>query len=305
MKILYHGGTPDVAEVFVASIRNHPDHLIEFVDACDTSVGDRNVKWVLVISSQIGCPIGCLMCDAGGFFLGNLSVDEMWGQVEYMLTRQHYKPEECQKLKIQFARMGEPSLNDAVLDALLVIGEKLPNAIPCITTMTPQGREEWFEKLLLIKDGFRDFQLQLSLNSTSSFHRDWLMPKAKLSWEYLSDYGRRFYNHGQRKIVLNYALSKSLLVEPQIVRYHFDPKWFVIKLTPINPTSSAEENNVEYTEDEQSIAEQLLEMANCFKHHGFSVIRSIGDLRENRIGSNCGQSVKRLIGSTTAQQASK
>ena len=127
MELVSHTGRPDLAQIFVAKMRDSADYMVEFVDACDPTVGDRRRKWVIVISTQFGCPVKCLMCDAGGEFRGNLSFQEITSQVETVLAAHgDIDPDQCDKLKIQFARMGEPSLNDAVLDVLAWLRTSVP-----------------------------------------------------------------------------------------------------------------------------------------------------------------------------------
>jgi 23S rRNA (adenine2503-C2)-methyltransferase len=41
------------------------------------------------------------------------------------------------------------------------------------------------------------------------------------------------------------------------------------------------------------------ELISAFRREGFEVILSIGELEENRIGSNCGQYIQRALRSST------
>ncbi|MGC8604885.1 MAG: hypothetical protein ACP5VS_14545 [Desulfomonilaceae bacterium] len=55
------------------------------------------------------------MCDAGGEFKENLTFHDLKLQVTTVLSaHKEIDPKKCVKLKIQFTRMGEPSLNDTV-----------------------------------------------------------------------------------------------------------------------------------------------------------------------------------------------
>lgn len=295
MEILMNTGRPDLAQVYVAKMRDDPEYLVEFVDACGSKAGDRRSKWVIIISTQFGCPVKCLMCDAGGEFKGNLTLQDLKSQVETVFSAHHeINPVECAKLKIQFARMGEPSLNDEVLELLLWLKDRYPNVIPCIATMTPHGRERWFDRLLEIRELFHDFQLQFSINSTDDAYRDKLMPYPKMSWEWLGDYGKKFYRQGQRKVCLNFAISPDIPVDAHGLRDYFDPNCFVVKLTPVNPTSAGFENQLTIAED-RATAERILQRKSAeFQSMGFRVIQSIGDMEENLIGSNCGQAVRQM-----------
>ena len=215
MHIVSKTGNPDVAEVYVANMRNDADYLIEFVDACDTSVGPRLSKWVIVLSTQFGCPVKCLMCDAGGSFRGNLTLEDLMFQVQTVIAaHEDLDPHACSKLKVQFARMGEPSLNDQVPEFMLWLKNTYPRVIPCIATIAPRSRDAWFERLLEVRDGFDDFQLQLSINSTDEQYRDRLMPYPKMSWEWLAAYGKSFFRQGQRKVALNFAICPEIPVLP-------------------------------------------------------------------------------------------
>lgn len=51
------------------------------------------------------------------------------------------------KFKIQFARVGEPALNEHVLGVLEEIA-KYENLIPSISTVVPRGCEKFREELL-------------------------------------------------------------------------------------------------------------------------------------------------------------
>jgi 23S rRNA (adenine2503-C2)-methyltransferase len=295
MNIVERSGKEDLAEVYVAQRTDQTDRLLEFVDACDPTVGDRRAKWVVVVSTQYGCPVKCLMCDAGGDFKGNVTEEELMFQVETVfLAHPGLDPAQCCKLKVQLARMGEPSLNDAVPAFLLHLKQRSPNVIPCITTIVPSGRDAWFGRLSEMRHHFHDFQLQFSVNSTDDLTRDKLMPYPKMPWEWMADYGMDFYRVGQRKVCLNFALTPDVPVVPDKVRRLFDPDYFVIKLTPLNPTVTGRENGMRPTESTSAAESILAAKAQEFHELGFAVVQSIGNMEENLIGSNCGQAVRRL-----------
>ncbi len=74
----------------------------------------------------------------------------------------------------------------------------------------------------------------------------------------------------------------------------FDPNIFFIKITPINPTVSSKNNGLKtyYTskEEEHTIIENI-------KKAGYDAMLSIGEVEENKIGSNCGQHILNYISS--------
>lgn len=296
MRIIGEAGRKGLARVFLAEMRNDPGLMVEFVDACDPAVGGRDQKWVIVVSSQYGCPVGCLMCDAGGGFRGNLTAGEIIGQIEYAFKMNpEQDPKKCRKLKVQFARMGEPALNDAVIEAIHWLADTLPAAMPCIATMAPAGRERWFESLLEASEGFADFQLQFSMNTTDQAVRDRLMPYPKMGWGEMAAWGERFCRPGRRQPSLNFALSPGVPCQPGALGGEFDPRRFVVKLTPLNPTAAAGENRLECLEGWERAWGLVGQKAEEFSALGYQVIESVGNMEENEIGSNCGQMVRRRM----------
>jgi len=290
MKLISSLSIQGVATTYIAYLRQDRRNIIEFVESTPPPYRDRMKKWVIILSSQIGCRMGCRFCDAANYYYGNLHTEEIIEQVDYILTKNdHYSPDKTQKFKIQFARMGEPSLNMNVLDAMLVIRTRFKNYIPCIATIAPSGSEEFFKRLLMIRDEFVDLQLQFSINSTDDKFRDFIMPAKKMSLEWISGYIDRFYKRDKRKPVLNFAIDSSDSVNPEVIKRIFDPRKCIVKLTPINPTQSARRNIFDICENSEIINSRLKRVASKLSDYGFESIISIGDLRENIVFSNCGQ----------------
>ncbi len=292
MRIIGEAGRKGLARVFLAEMR--PGLMVEFVDACDPAVGGRDKKWVIVVSSQYGCPVGCLTCDAGGDFRGNLSAGEIISQVEQAFKMNpEQDPQKCRKLKVQFARMGEPALNDAVVEAIRWLAEKFPRAIPCIATMAPAGRERWFASFLDVSRRFAHAQLQFSMNTTDPEMRDRLIPYPKMGWPEMVAWGEKFYRPGSRRPSLNFALSPGVPVQAARVAELFDPAVFAIKLTPLNPTATAGESGLQCVAQGEQARRLVGQKAREFAELGYQVIESVGNMEENDIGSNCGQMVRK------------
>ncbi len=292
-EVIRSTGRKDLAEVFVA--RFSGNRMCEFVDGMDPSYS-KEEKWIINISTQFGCPVGCPYCDAGSAFEGNLRSGEMLETVEYVIGRnQRGLADRCAKLKVHFSRMGEPALNDEVLAAVRALRKLLPNPNLwiCVATTAPKEREKWFNELRWVKnDLFQGrFQLQFSLNSTSAEERNRLVPIPHLSMKEIADYGKLFFEKGDRKIVLNFALAKNVSFDEQVISSHFDPDFFCVKLTPVNPTFRGRKNGFETV----LRSYQDIELEKAIQHlrtGGFDVILSIGDAGEDDIGSNCGQAVQ-------------
>ena len=291
MKVIKKTSDSSLATVYVAE--SAPGQLVEFVESTQPPF-TREQKWVLVISTLFGCPVDCKFCDAGGNYRGKLNYDELLFQIDYLIREKYpdlHVPSE--KFKIQFARMGEPSFNPAVLQILEDLPGlyDIPGFIPSLSTIAPKGTNAFFTKLMEIKKEkyASTFQLQFSIHSTQKAQRDELIPVRKWDFNEISRYGKNFFDPGGRKITLNFALSTSTLVEAEVLKKHFSPEYFIIKLTPVNPTFKAVKNNLQTLITGNS---RHYEIKNRLEACGFEVILSIGEWEENLIGSNCGQYVQ-------------
>ncbi len=289
MEILYRQGDENVAEAYLAKFDGDNEY-VEFVDSLG-SAESRKDKWVIIISSMFGCPVKCKFCDGGHFYEGPLTKEQMMEQVDYAVrNRAPSGVIDSDKFKVQFARIGEPSLNDAVIDTITEIRERYEpkTYMPCISTVAPAGREGWFDAVAdLNNDIFKgEFQLQFSVHSTDEEYRDFLIPTKKMSLEEISEYGERYYSGG-RKVTLNFALDGKAPIDVEKLSDTFDKRYFAVKITPLNPTRQAEKNKLinVFSEDETG----RYPVINELEEEGFDVYLSIGDLRENEIKSNCGQ----------------
>ena len=298
LEIVSQQGDRDLAMVYVARLRDSDSHAIEFVDARDPSI-PPDKKRVVIISTQFGCPIACPICDAGGDYQGNLTSGEMLAQIDHAVADY---PEgwnkTLTKFKVQFARMGEPALNQAVLEALSKLPERYnaTGLIPCIATIAPARSKSWFDKLIDIRHSAyaqKPFQLQLSINSTDEKCRQKMMPASKLSFDELSSIADRFVTGGPRKVGLNFAFTSDTPLEPKVIADHFNPESCCIKITPLNPTERSQEHGFRTALPPAAPTRADL-ICQEFGELGFDVIVSIGDERENVIGSNCGFAVKHL-----------
>ncbi len=304
MKVFAMTGTSEMAEVFMADMGD--GRMIEFVEALQPPYS-RDERWILMVSTLYGCPVGCLFCDAGGGYRGKPTAEEILRQVDHMVYR--WYPDgrvPAKKFKIQFARMGEPALNMAVLEALEQLPGRYdaPGLMPSVSTIAPRGADAFFERLLDVKDrlyaGGR-FQFQFSLHTTDEAARDRLIPVRKWSFAQMAAYGERFQRAGDRKITLNFALAEGLPADPSVLLRYFDPARYLVKLTPVNPTVRAAQNGLA-THIDPYHPESGQAVAQAMAAAGYDVIVSIGEVEENEIGSNCGQYVLQYLNSQQAVQ---
>jgi len=306
MKVLAYAGCEEIALVYV--VEYGPNKVVECVESLQPPI-PRHEKWVLLVSTMFGCPVGCQMCDAGGFYQGKLSKDEILAQIDF-LVRKRYSDGiiPARNFKIQFARMGEPALNLSVLDVLdeLPLRYQAPGLMPSLSTIAPLGSERFFARLLEIKRQkypHGRFQFQYSLHTTDEKVRDQIIPVKKWDFARLASYGEQFYQPGDRKITLNFALAHGTPLDPRVLLSYFDPERYLVKITPLNPTHHAVDNGLTSYIDPQKIPEsETSETVQALRQAGYQVIVSIGAVEENAIGSNCGQYVLRHMQAQAALQ---
>lgn len=292
IQILETTGRDDLAMVYVA--RTECGKTLEFVEALVPPY-TREEKWVIIISTLYGCPVGCLMCDSGLHYHGKVSESDLFAQIDHVVT--HRFPSRTistEKLKIHFARMGDPSFNTEVNRVL----DKLrgyyvaPNLMPSLSTIAPCGTDAFFEELLDVRRSSYpegNFQLQFSIHTTDPACRDELIPVRKWDFTRIARYGEMFFAPGGgRKITLNFAASTRYPVDPLVIGGQFDPEIFMIKITPLNPSRSTRDNGLDSLVSLDPDDEDSIELIRRFEGLGYDVVLSIGEPEENQIGSNCG-----------------
>lgn len=291
MKLIGSTGKEDSAIVYILEL----DHgkLVECVESVQPPQ-PRSEKWVLLVSTMFGCPVGCAMCDAGGHYQGKLSAGQILDQIDFMVQRRY--PDgaiPARQFKIQFARMGEPAMNQAVLEALQALPNRYaaPGLMPSISTVAPAGCDRFFEQLLITKNQHYlngNFQMQFSLHTTDAALRDEIIPVRKWTFEQIADFGERFFSPADRKITLNFALAQDSPLDSNVLTKYFSPEKFLVKITPINPTYRAAEMNLSSHIDINAALTRD-DTVESLRAAGYEVIVSIGNLEENQVGSNCGQ----------------
>lgn len=219
-----------------------------------TKVMPLSEKWVVTISTQYGCSMGCKFCDVPKVGKGiNCTYDDIKNQIVTAISL-HPEVTSTKRLNVHYARMGEPTWNENVLDFTRNMHHELYPYIgrslmhPVISTMLPKYNEdlihflsEWME----IKNyDFRgDAGLQFSINSTNNDERDNMFNNNCVSIEEASEIGKNLDFPKGRKITLNFAVA-GYEINAEKLRDLFDPKKFVIKLTPMHKTHSALQNNI-------------------------------------------------------------
>lgn len=199
-------------------------------------LGDRSERWMIGVSVMSGCPVGCKFCATGQLNGWRcLSSEEIVAQVQFAVSKHpEIKPNSCFEFKINYTRMGEPMLNVYQLrKAIREISSLYPNAHHYVSTIGICGMDTGW-----VRD---NITLQLSLHSLDNARRDDLIPfPRKLSIHALG----RVRTNSNLKTTLNMTLVDEADFDISILRRYFDPDYFFIKLSPINPNAVSDSHSL-------------------------------------------------------------
>ncbi len=260
-------------------------------------------KWVITISSQYGCFIGCKFCDVPKVGKGvNASMMDMINQVEAALSL-HPEVKHGERLNIHIARMGEPIFNPNCIGAMSVIMSKykdrfdtihpvLSTSLPWLPITTPELLESWVSFKNEICNG--EAGIQLSINSTNEKERDEMFGDRGGQYELseLSEIASKWPLPVGRKYTLNFALA-GYTINAERLRELFDPAKFLCKLTPMHKTQRALKHGIETPGDYTTYA-PYREVEENLKAVGFDVIVFIASKEEDESLITCGNAVLAL-----------
>jgi len=131
-------------------------------------------KYIICISSQIGCSVGCAFCATGSMgFIRDLSAGEIVAQVEAVKRDSEYPVG-----GVVFMGMGEPFLNyENVMKSAQIISSPTGMAVAAKTiTVSTSGV---VPQIRQFTDEGRPYKLVISLSSADSAQREILIPTEK------------------------------------------------------------------------------------------------------------------------------
>lgn len=254
-------------------------------------------KWVVTLSSQYGCSMGCKFCDVPKAGPGKNATDsDLWEQVLIALSI-HPEVTHTQRLNVHFARMGEPTYNFGVLRVTRRLrkwcGANNFGFHPVVSTMMPQRNvylklflSRWMEHKNNEAEG--EAGLQLSINSTSDYERFKMFNGNSLTLGAIGAMVGDFKPKG-RKITLNFALA-GYEIDPQVLLRWFDPEYFIIKLTPMHKTKACIAGGIA-TAGDYTTYEPYEEIERKLVAVGYDVLVFIASEEEDLGRITCGNAI--------------
>lgn len=253
-------------------------------------------KWVITISTQYGCSMGCTFCDVPKVGSGrNASFNDL---IQQVLTGIKLHPEitYSNRLNIHFARMGEPTWNPNVLDATKWLKTHIDpeySIHPVVSTMMPKNNE-WLKTFIhtwmRIKNRLLrgEAGLQLSINSTNRNERVVMFRGNAHELHSIAKIMDGIIPNG-RKITLNFAIA-DWEIDPDILLRYFDPEHYIIKLTPMHKTERALDNNIKTAGDYTDFY-PYREHEENLKNAGYDVLVFIASEYEDLGRITCGNAL--------------
>lgn len=261
-----------------------------------TSMLPLEEKWVITISTQYGCSMGCRFCDVPRVGPGkNATFKDLVKQV-LVGIQLHPEVKTSRRLNIHFARMGEPTFNPHVLDAAKWLKTHIDpeyKVHPVVSTMMPH-KNEWLKTFIhtwmRIKNRLYggNAGLQLSINSTNFTERARMFKGNAMRLDEIAQVMDGIVPTG-RKITLNFAVA-DYEIDPSVLLKYFDPDDYIIKLTPMHKTRAAEQNSIR-TQGDYTEYHPYAEHEEALVAAGYDVLVFIASEEEDLGRITCGNAI--------------
>jgi 23S rRNA (adenine2503-C2)-methyltransferase len=199
-RVVHSEQADDGTEKLLIALDNPQDAEVETIEAVLIPEGERNT---LCISTQVGCPVGCIFCASGlGGVRRNLTTGEI---VEQVLHARRHSPDQRPLTNLVVMGIGEPMLN---LDNLLPALERIHD---------PAGLNLGARRITVSTSGYPDridrfaasphaFQLAISLHAADDRLRKQLVPTATTPVAELVAAARRFASRTGRQVTFEVVL---------------------------------------------------------------------------------------------------
>ncbi len=218
------------------AFRAHDGQIIETVLMRYTN---RNT---VCVSSQIGCPLGCMFCATGrSGYTRDLTVGEISAQVLYYSQR--LREENAHVTNVVFMGMGEPLLNyDAVWQAIANLNDREGLALGVRRfTISTAGIVPGIERMA--KAGM-EVGLAISLHAPTDALRDKLAPiNRRYPLARLMEAARLYIERTGRRITFEYALADGVNDSDECARRTaelLDGMLCHVNLIPMNPIAGCD-----------------------------------------------------------------
>ena len=170
------------------------------------SNGEEGNRLTLCVSTQVGCPLGCVFCATGSMgFLRNLTSGEIAGQIfgARRMTRRKIT-------NLVFMGMGEPMLNyENVMKSIDILSNE--NSVGISVKRTTVSTAGYVASIRRMADEGRKCKLAISLHSVDDAVRSKLMPITKKHpVAEILEAAQYYYRKTRRRITFEYILFRGI-----------------------------------------------------------------------------------------------
>lgn len=269
--------------VFEGKHENSRDIAVEAVLYKYNSYKDRTV---ICCSTQCGCPVGCVFCGTGKFFIRNLTCEEIVEQIETVLTYIDCNTDEINKFQIMFMSMGEPFMNYDNLElAIIALAEKYKNAELLVSTSAPfMPIFNNIDKFVILSKKYDKIGIQFSVHESNDDDRSKLISTKTSPLEIIGFVGDEWAKATGRKPFFNYCVHENNSNNKNVSELleNFNPNVWECTLSVICEKDNTMQNAInEKLELIKSFSEKMV-------NAGYS-IRVFNPAGQDDIGGGCGQ----------------
>ncbi|MEQ8199866.1 MAG: 23S rRNA (adenine(2503)-C(2))-methyltransferase RlmN [Syntrophomonadaceae bacterium] len=251
---------------------------------------DKYPRYSLCISTQVGCPVGCLFCATGqSGFQRNLKAYEMVGQVlgSRREMARKFKTDRELITHVVYMGMGEPMLNyDAVISSIHTLNDhKGINIGQRHITISTAGEVNGIRRL-----AEEDLQvtLAISLHACNDNLRDRLIPlNRKYPLQLVLEAVRYYTERTNRRVTFEYIMLDEVNMRPEDARAMISlikPLLANVNLIPYN-----EVNGLEYKKPPSTTIRRFYNLladgglnVTLREEHGGDIEAACGQLSVNR-----------------------
>jgi len=261
-------------------------------------------KWVITLSTQYGCVMKCKFCDVPNIkFGGNVSFADLKKQFYHGLK--YFNVNYTDRLNIHYARMGEPTFNNAVLvfsewlaenkrQVQEETGVRIEVIHPVLTSMLPKYKhtEARIKRWSEIKNNEFNGQagLQLSINTTSEKQRNDMFDGSSMSLAEISKIAESLQSPIGRKYCINIAYATGNEVDGEKLKTLFNPDDWMVKITPIHNNTACSVNEIKTVGGYDSYLPYIFPEESC-KAAGFDTLVFIPSQDEEDGLVTCGNAI--------------
>lgn len=236
--------------------------------------GYQHEKYLLALSTQIGCATKCKFCGLGDCGLKkNLTENEILDQISILINRAHKRGYNIydKPLKVTFVMGGEPLSNHHMVKALKRMAKEIPLQTK-ISTIFPDNEKSWsiYKEIVNIAKEYPNIiQFQISLNSTDKDYRQELVSIPLIDFKKIKEAGELWFKEvpNPRKIDLTFTISEETPINPDQIKDILSPNIFAIRLRNYTTTKTGKDNGFKTIEKDY-----LKKIASKFEKAGYLVI---------------------------------